>query len=178
MSNESINTKSPEQGNAESLKDLKTAERPKGGEYSQAEQEQQVEKAQAAVTAEVSTIERPSLPPVIDERPQLIDNIAKTLRMHRNLRSLQSKLKPAEKSFSKVIHQPLVSKISESASKTVARPSGILGGGIVAFIGCVGYQILARYYGLPYNFSFFILFFVSGFGLGLLGELAIRKFKH
>lgn len=171
-------TKSPEQGHFEALAEAKSAERPQRAEYSKVEQEQQVEKAQAAVAAEAGTAERPSLPPIIDERPQLIDSSIKALRMRRNLKHVQTKLTPAEKRFSEVVHQPLVSKISESASQTIARPSGILGGGLVAFIGCLGYQILTRYYGLPYNFSFFILFFVAGFVIGLLAEAIIHKLQR
>ncbi len=166
---------SPEQGNFEALSEVKTAERPKAGEYSKAEQELNLQHAKAIVEVAAGTSEGVQLPQIVDDRPQLIDNSIKALRMRQSLAKVQTKLRPAERSFSKVVHQPLVQKVSESAAKTVARPSGILGGGLTAFVGCLGYQTLTRYYGLPYNFSFFILFFVGGFALGLMAEYLIQQ---
>ena len=123
---------------------------------------------------ETSPTEHVSLPVIpLDQRPQFIDKAIKMLRMHKNLDYVQSKLKPAEKRFSKAIHQPLVQLVSELGAKTVARPSGLLGGGLVAFIGSAGYLWLTRSYHLPYNYGFFFLFFLGGFLLGLAGEYGL-----
>lgn len=148
-------------------------ERPKVAELSPAEQERQIEAAQAAVAAaEASTTERPAVPvlPATDDRPLFIDKAIKSLRLKKNLTHVQNKLRPAEKGFSKVVHQPLVQLVSEQAAKTVTRPSGMLGGGLMAFVGSLGYLWLTRHYGLTYNYFFFLLFFIVGFALGLLGE--------
>lgn len=154
------------------------AERPQAAEYSEADKTQQVEQAQAAVAIESAATEQPTVPqfPVTDDRPQLIDNAIKTLRMRRNLGHVQNKLKPAEKSFSKVVHQPLVQLVSESAAKTISRPSGILGGGVVAFLGSLGYLYLSRHLGFTYNYLFFLLFFIAGFALGSMAEYTLYWF--
>jgi hypothetical protein len=155
-----------------------TAERPQAAEYSEADKTQHIEQAQATVAIESAATEQPTLPqfPVTDDRPQFIDNAIKTLRMRRNLGHVQNKLKPAEKSFSKVVHQPLVQLVSESAAKTISRPSGILGGGIVAFIGSLGYLYLSRHLGFTYNYLFFLVFFIAGFALGSIAEYTLYWF--
>lgn len=154
---------------------LKVAvERPKAAEYSHAERAEHIEQAQAAVAAEAQKSEHPHVPQTpIDDRPQLIDNAVKMFRMRRNLSHVQNKLKPAQKGFSKVIHQPLVRRVSESASKTVSRPSGMLGGGITAFLGSLLYLILAYRIGFTYNYLLFLGFFVGGFVLGVCLEYAL-----
>lgn len=160
-----------------------TAERPKAAEFSQAEQAEQIERAQAAVAAEASHSEQPTVPqlPVTDDRPQLIDNAVKMFRMRRNLSHVQNKLKPAEKRLSKVVHQPLVRLVSESAAKTISRPSGMLGGGIVAFVGSLLYLYLAHHIGFTYNYLLFLGFFVGGFIVGVALEYVaygVRKLSR
>lgn len=157
-------------------------ERPKAAPYEQAEQTKHIEEARATVAAEANKSERPTVPLApVDDRPQLIDNAIKMFRMRRNLSHVQNKLKPAQKSFSKVIHQPLVRQVSESAAQTVSRPSGLLGGGIVAFIGSGLYLTLAHRVGFTYNYLLFLGFFGSGFLLGVALEYAaygLRKHRR
>lgn len=151
----------------------------KAPEYTKAEQEAQIEHAQAAVAAEASKGEQPHMPQTpIDDRPQLIDNAVKMFRMRRNLSHVQNRLKPAEKSFSKVIHQPLVRRVSESAAKTVTRPSGMLGGGIMAFVGSVLYLVLAHRVGFTYNYVFFLCFFAGGFIFGVTLEYIVHGLRR
>lgn len=152
-------------------------ERPRAAEYSPAEQAEHIKQAEAAVAAETSKTEQPQLPKLepTDDRPLLIDNAIKNLRMRRNLAHVQKRLKPAQKSLSKLIHQPLVQRTSEVAATTVTRPSGLLGGGITAFIGSLIYAYLSRSAGFTYNFSMFLCFFVGGFVLGVAGEFALHQ---
>ena len=148
-------------------------ERPRVTEHGHAEQAERVEHAKAAALAEASSIEHTHIPQEpVDDRPQLIDNAVKMFRMRRNLSHVQNKLKPAEKSFSKLIHQPLVRRVSETASQTVSRPSGMLGGGVVAFLGSLLYLYLAHHIGFTYNYLLFLAFFTVGFVLGVALEYA------
>lgn len=157
---------------------VEQVERPKAAEYSNTERAEHIERAQAAVAAEARVAERPQIPQTpVDDRPQLIDNAVKMFRMRSNLSHVQNKLKPAQKSFSKVIHQPLVRRVSESASKTAARPSGMLGGGIVAFLGSLSYLILAYKIGFTYNYLLFLGFFGGGFILGVVLEFALYRVR-
>lgn len=145
------------------------AERPQGAEYGKAEQAEQLERAQAAVAEVANAAERPALAQLepVDDRPQLIDNVAKMLRMRKSLSHVQNRLKPAEKSFSKVIHQPLIRRVSETTAQNITRPSGLLGGGLVAFIGSLIYLWLTRVANVTYNYFVFLVLFVGGFLLGV-----------
>lgn len=58
--------------------------------------------------------------------------------------------------MSKVIHQPVVRNVSEAAGKTVSRPSGLLGGSLMAFIGTSAYFYLAANQGFKYIIMLFL----------------------
>lgn len=90
------------------------------------------------------------------------------------LKKTQKQLNVSERSFSKVIHQPIVDKVSEVSSKTVARPSGILFGGIGAFCGSLIVFLLSKNSGFTYNYMLFILIFIGGYFIGLFIELIYR----
>jgi len=95
----------------------------------------------------------------------------------REIKNLQRQHSSYQRTLSKLIHQPAVSKVSEVGSKTVSRPSGLLGGGIVALAGSLGYYLLAKHIGFTYNYAIFFMLFVVGFAVGLLLELLIYTFS-
>lgn len=109
-----------------------------------------------------------------DDQRILVNNELKDISYRRTIKKTQAKLSPTSRAFSKIVHQPTIEKVSEISGKTIARPSGILFGGIFSFIGSSFFLWAARHYGYRYNFLLFILFFVGGFFLGLAIELAIR----
>lgn len=95
---------------------------------------------------------------------------------NRQLKQIQRQLKPTDKALSKVIHQPVIRAVSEGASRTISRPSGLLGGGIVAFLGSSAYLYFTKHIGLQYNYFIFALLFVGGFAIGLILELLVHSF--
>lgn len=82
-------------------------------------------------------------------------------------------LKRPTRSFSKLVHSPVVDSISNVSAKTIARPSGLLGGSIFAFLGSVVLLYSAKHYGFKYNYSFFFVCFVAGFLVGAFIELLL-----
>lgn len=90
------------------------------------------------------------------------------------LQKVRSRLSPAERTFSKVIHQPVIDAVSEISGKTLARPSAILGGGITALIGSGAILYMSKHYGFEYNFFVYILFLIVGFGAGITLEMLIN----
>ncbi len=96
----------------------------------------------------------------------------------RGLKHIQSRLHGPDRVFSKVVHQDKIDKLSGLAGQTVARPSGILAGGLCALIGSSIALYMARHYGFRYNFSVFIVLFIGGYFLGLLLELTGRLVKR
>ena len=109
-----------------------------------------------------------------ENRATIINNELKSVTFHRELKSIQNKLNPSERILSKAIHQPVIRVVSEAAGKTISRPSGLLGGGIMAFIGTSLYLFIAKHYGFEYNNTVFLVMFSAGFLLGLVLELVIH----
>jgi hypothetical protein len=102
--------------------------------------------------------------------PAFVTRHLKLVTRTRLLKQVRQHLPLPEKAFSRVIHQPIVDSISETAGKTIARPSGLLSGGIFAFIGSGTFLYIAKHYGYRYNFFLWAMFFVGGFIVGLLIE--------
>lgn len=106
--------------------------------------------------------------------PVTINKELKAHAYNRTLRRAQAQLPVAYRTFSKVIHAPAIEAASEAIGKTVARPSGILAGGVAAFLGSSAFLWVARHYGYEYNFLLFVFLFAGGFLLGLVTELLLR----
>lgn len=102
----------------------------------------------------------------------------KQATLQRELTHIRRHLSAPQRQLSKVIHQPVVRKVSEVSSKTVSRPSGLLGGSLLAFIGSSGYLYLAKHQGFRYNYGFFLALFFGGFLVGLTLELLVWTATH
>lgn len=117
----------------------------------------QAQEAQAAETA----------------RPSHVNTELKSITLRRELQQIRRKLPAGDRALSKVVHQPVVRVISEAAGASVSRPSGLLGGGLMAFVGSAGYLYLTKHVGMQYNYFVFIALFVAGFVLGLVLEFIV-----
>ena len=96
----------------------------------------------------------------------------------RTMTRTRKRLSPPARTFSKVVHNPVVDTISAVGEKTVARPAGLLMGGIVAFIGSIFVLSLAKHYGFQYNLLLFFLLFCAGYILATLVELALATSRR
>lgn len=105
--------------------------------------------------------------------PTHINRELKQATLRRELTQIRRHLSAPQRTLSKVIHQPIISATSEAAGKTISRPSGILGGSIMAFVGTSGYLYLAKHQGFKYNYVVFLALFLGGFALGLILELLV-----
>jgi hypothetical protein len=112
----------------------------------------------------------------------LVDRELRRLMFKRTLVSVQKQLSAPSRAFSKVVHNPAIDRASAAAEKTVARPKGILVGGLAAFIGCLYTLYLAKHYGFRYNLLLFIILFVTGYVVTTFIEIAAivikRTFRH
>ncbi len=98
----------------------------------------------------------------------------------RTLKRVQQRLSKPERLMSQAMHNKNVEKLSEGIGKTAARPSGILGGGIVSLLGSFILLYVSKKYGFEYNFFVFFMLLALGFMTGVLLEIliaAIRKAK-
>lgn len=110
------------------------------------------------------------------EKPKVHDNFTlrketKKMAYKKTLSHVRRHLPKPERAFSKIIHQPVIEKVSDISAKTVARPSGLLAGGICAMFGSAFVLFMSKHYGFRYNFTIFIALLVLGFVLGLLLEM-------
>lgn len=113
--------------------------------------------------------------------PRTINKELKQITLRRELKNVRRKLAAPERALSALIHQPVVRAVSEGAGKTISRPSGILGGGLVALIGTSGYLYLAKHLGFEYNYFVFLALFAGGFIIGLALEFVVwfvTKSRH
>lgn len=95
----------------------------------------------------------------------------------RTLKRVQERLSKPEQAMSKVMHNKTVEKVSDELGKTAARPSGILGGGIMSLVGSFVLLYMTKKYGFEYNFFIFFVLLAAGFALGVVLELAIHAFR-
>lgn len=85
-----------------------------------------------------------------------------------HMKQLQSELKPTQRAFSKVIHNPVVEKTSEVVGSTIARPNAVLAGAVVAFILVLAVYVVAKFYGYQLSGFETIGAFIVGWVLGIL----------
>jgi hypothetical protein len=100
------------------------------------------------------------------------------LNYSQTLTSVQRKLKPLSRNFSKVIHTPRVEKTSEALETTVARPSVIVGTTWTALIVGAVFYFVARHFGYALSGSELLFAFIVGALLGLVLEGLWRTLKH
>ena len=99
----------------------------------------------------------------------------KKITLKKTIAKVQNELPPTERAFSKIVHAPVVDKLSSVGEKTIARPVGILGGGLLAFSGSLLSTYFARRFGMSYNIFMFVIFFATGYLVSTLLELLYRS---
>ena len=114
--------------------------------------------------------------------PVFVNRKMKNNAYKKEITRVQANLKGTEKAFSKLIHNESIESISNLGSKTIARPSGLLGGGLLALLGSSAYLWVSKHYGYEYNFFLFIALLVVGYFVGIILELLVRmvfgKLRH
>jgi hypothetical protein len=84
------------------------------------------------------------------------------------MKEVQTQMSAPSRTFSKIIHNKAVEKVSETAGSTIARPNAILSGAIFAFALTLAVYLIAK--NLGYRLSGFesIGAFILGWALGLV----------
>jgi len=110
--------------------------------------------------------------------PVIVNNQIKNMSYSRTMTRVRKRLSVPSRAFSKVVHSPLVEKPSELASHTIARPSGMLGGSLVATVGTLALLWTVRRYGYEYNYLAVVAMFATGAFAGLVVEGAFKLLKR
>ena len=98
--------------------------------------------------------------------------------LDKTLHSVRRKLPKPQQQFSKFIHAPAIEQLSEAASATIARPSGLLVGGAFSLLSSFGLLVVCYHYGYTYNFLVAMTFFAGGFAVGVVVEAIARLFRR
>ncbi|MBP7837275.1 hypothetical protein KA021_01070 [Candidatus Saccharibacteria bacterium] len=93
------------------------------------------------------------------------------------MHTVRKNMSAPEKQFSKFIHRPVIEKASEIAGNTVARPSGIAGAAIAAFIGLLSLYGIAKFVGFTLSGSEMPLLLLFGFALGIIAEWVFKSIR-
>lgn len=140
--------------------------------------DQRAEQAREVINKQEKT---PEPPPAPETTPTPIpklpafnprDNYAETLA------SMQHKLRPLSRSFSKVIHAPIVEKTSEILEKSIARPSVTVGATWTALVVGAVFYFTARTFGYALSGSEMLLSFIAGGIVGVLLEGVWRLIRR
>lgn len=91
----------------------------------------------------------------------------------RSLKTVQQKLPKTVRTFSRITHSQVVDTVSNASAQTVARPSGILGGSICAFLGTLVVLYYSKHYGFRYNYLILFALFIAGYFVGGTIELLV-----
>lgn len=125
--------------------------------------------------AERKKDKEPTSAPRVRPKPktkQERDTVYKT-----EMKQVQAQLSPTARTFSKVIHNSAVEKVSDAAERTVMRPSALIGGATLGLIlGAVVYFIARANNYLLGNLEIVALFLI-GAAVGIVVELAIRRVR-
>lgn len=92
----------------------------------------------------------------------------KDAEFKKTMKSIQKQMTPAERTFSKMIHNPVIEKTSEVAGSTVARPAALLTGSLSALILTSLVYVIAKYYGYSLSGAEWIASFIIGWAIGLI----------
>jgi hypothetical protein len=101
-------------------------------------------------------------------RHGVVSKKEKKASYQKHMKTLQAELPPAQRAFSKVIHNPIVEKTSEVVGSTVARPNAILAGALFAFFAVLAVYLVAKHYGYELSGFETIGAFIVGWVFGIL----------
>lgn len=110
--------------------------------------------------------------------PNFVGKQLKENQLKRSLYRIQKELKPYQRPFSRLIHNNAIELLSDTAEKTVARPDGLLVGGLLSFIASIAIFVICRYYGYEYNYFIGLISFPVGFGIGILSGFILKPLRH
>lgn len=87
---------------------------------------------------------------------------------NRTMNEARHHMSGPSRTFSKVIHNKAVERVSEIGGSTIARPNAILSGAVVAFVLTLLVIVIARHYGYPLSGFETIGAFAVGWLLGIV----------
>lgn len=135
--------------------------------------ENKLHKAHAEALQNASEIEeadsrRHTHEPVAERHQGPITKKQLNREFDKTMTTVQEEMSPAKRTFSKVIHTPVVEKTSDLLGATLARPNALFAGALGAFALTLAIYLFAKNVGYPLTGFESIASFFFGWILGLL----------
>lgn len=86
----------------------------------------------------------------------------------KTLTTIQKQMNPTERTFSKVIHNPVVEKTSEVVGNTIARPAPLFAGSLSALILTALVYLISYHFGYLLSGFEWIATFIIGWTIGMI----------
>lgn len=134
----------------------------------QASAEREAKEAARSVEKERQTTERHTAP--AEKRQEKLVRTKKTLDVSfdREMKDIRRQMPALSRAFSKVIHNKAVERVSDAASKTIARPNAILAGSSFALVFTAVLYFWAKNAGYPLSGFETIAAFIIGWLSGII----------
>ncbi len=128
-----------------------------------------VEALESAISVEAGGKERKSSSePKAPQHRGPVGKKQKETSFKRQMTEVRAELPPISRTFSKVIHNRAVEKVSEVVGSTVARPNAILAGSVSAFIITLAVYVIAKNIGYQLSGFETIGAFIIGWVIGII----------
>ena len=138
------------------------------GEKSEAQSRQEALKEAISVEAGSAEKKGKESGASVKRKHGVVSKKERTASYERHMKQVQAEMKPAQKAFSKVIHNPAVEKTSEIVGSTIARPNAILAGAVVAFFAVLIVYLISKQLGYALSGFESIGAFMVGWIIGIL----------
>lgn len=127
-----------------------------------------IEAQELALSVEKGSAEKKKEASPAVRRHGVVSKKEKQASFKHTMQKVQAELPPAQRGFSKVIHNPVVEKTSEVVGNTIARPNAILAGAAVAFFAVLAVYLTAKHFGYVLSGFETIGAFIVGWIIGML----------
>lgn len=149
----------------------KAAEKGKVESGEKSAEKARVEALEKAISVEAGSAEKKGKEKAASpahRRHGVVSKKEKDSSYKKHMKTLQAELPPAQRAFSKVIHNPVVEKTSEVIGSTIARPNAVLAGAVVAFFLVLAVYLTAKHFGYALSGFETIGAFIVGWVFGIL----------
>ncbi len=93
------------------------------------------------------------------------------------MKQVQAQMRPSARTFSKVIHNKTVERVSDAAQKSIFRPSALIGGAVLGLLlGLVVYIVALLNHYIISSYEILLLFVVGAL-VGVVVELVTKRIR-
>lgn len=127
-----------------------------------------LEKASSREKLERQPVKAERQPSPAERRNGPISKIEREASFKATMKEVRGQMSGPSRTFSKLIHNKTVERVSEVTGNTIARPDAILSGAIFAFLMTLGVYLIAKNLGYPLSGFETIGAFALGWVVGLI----------